>query len=76
MSAKLFLKKISYDLTIVINYLVQAKIELELSLRNLGLSEDEKLKVFMHSRCRIGHKTELSLVALYAPAKEKILKHL
>lgn len=57
MSGKLFLKKISYELTMLISYLARSKIELDLSIRNLGLTEDEKLKVFMSSRCRMGHKT-------------------
>ena len=57
MNGKLFLKKISYELTMLVSYLARTKIEIDLSINNLGLTDDEKLKVFMNSRCKMGHKT-------------------
>jgi hypothetical protein len=76
MSAKLFLKKISYELTLLISYLAHMKIEVDLSVDNLGLTEDEKLKLYMNARCKMGHKTELSLIAYYGHCKEKILSYI
>lgn len=72
MSAKLFLKKLNYELTLLISELASLKIELELSADTLAITEDEKLKVFMAPRCRMGHKPEISLLALYNSKKEKI----
>lgn len=40
MSSKLLLKKISYELTLLISYLAKIKIEVELAYHNLGLTQD------------------------------------
>lgn len=72
MSAKLFLKKLNYELTLLISELASLRIELELSTDTLAITEDEKLKVFMAPRCRMGHKAEIALLALYNSKKEKI----
>jgi len=69
MNAKLFAKKMSHELALVIYYLARMKIEVDLSIENLGITEDEKLKIYMHARCKMGHKTELSLLALYGHCK-------
>ena len=65
MSAKLFVKKISRELTMMISELARLKIELEVAEDSIGITEDEKIKVFMGPRCRMGHKTEIALLALY-----------
>ena len=57
MSAKLFLKKMSYELALLISYLVELRIEIDLSIDNIGLTGSEKVKVFMNYRCKMGHKT-------------------
>jgi hypothetical protein len=43
---------------------------------NLGLTEKEKLKVYMNAKCRMGHKTELSLINTYSQSKDRILNEL
>lgn len=57
MSAKLFVKKISRELTMMISELARLKIELEVTEDTIGITEDEKIKVFMGPKCRMGHKT-------------------
>ena len=57
MSTKLFLKKMSYELALLISYLVELRLEIDLSVGNIGLTEGEKVKVFMNYRCKMGHKT-------------------
>jgi len=57
MSSKLFLKKITYEIAMLISYLIDMKIEIDISIDNMGLTHDEKLKVFMNHRCKMGHKT-------------------
>ena len=69
MNAKLFYKKMSYELTLLISGLVDMKVEVELTVDNIGITDDEKLKIFMSSRCRIGHKTEVSLISYYGHCK-------
>lgn len=65
MSTKLFLKKLNYELTLLISDLASLKIELDLTPDTLAITEDEKFKVFMAPRCRMGHKSEVALLALY-----------
>jgi hypothetical protein len=72
-NAKLILKRVSYELMMLISYLVNMKIDVDLSPHNLGFTFDGKLKIFMHARCKMGHKTEVSLLAYYNNCKEKIL---
>lgn len=74
MTKKLFIKKITYELTILISYLAKMKIQLDLKSANLGITENEKIKVYMSSKCRMGHKTELNLINTYGQCKDKILK--
>jgi len=74
--AKLLLKKISFDLTSLISYLANLKVEIDLCIENLGMTEDEKLKLYMNTKCRMGHKTEVSLVAYYSHCKEKIMNYI
>ena len=69
MNSKLFLKKIGYELAMLISYLIDMKIEIDISLNNVGLTEDEKIKVFMNYRCKMGHKTEVSLILYYNSRK-------
>lgn len=38
------------------------------------MTENEKLKVYMSSKCRMGLKPELTLINLYGQSKDKILK--
>jgi hypothetical protein len=73
MSTKLFFKKISYEIAMLISTLIEMKIEIDLSMDTIGLTDDEKVKVFMSAKCRMGHKTELSLIAHYNSRKEKII---
>lgn len=40
MSSKLFLKKITYELAILISYLIDHRIEIDLAIDNLGLTSD------------------------------------
>lgn len=56
MSSKLFLKKMNYELAVLISYLINMKIEIDLSVENIGFSQDEKMKVFMNSKCKMGNK--------------------
>lgn len=72
-NAKLALKRVSYELMMLISFLVNMKIEVELAPHNLGFTYDGKLKLFMHARCKMGHKTEVGLLANYNSCKEKIL---
>jgi hypothetical protein len=53
----------------LISYLVRMKIEVELTMENIGFTKDEKLKLFMNSRCKMGRKTELTLIAFYNQCK-------
>ncbi len=76
MSSKLFLKKITNELTVLISYLISMRIEIDLSLSLLGLTKDEKVKLFMGPRCKMGHKTELTLIPYYNTRKEKIISFL
>ena len=76
MGGKLFLKKITYEVAMLISYLIDMKIEIDISVANMGLTHDEKLKVFMSHRCKMGHKTEISLIAYYNSRKEKIISFL
>jgi hypothetical protein len=76
LDARAFLKKLAFELTMLISCLATLRIELDLSLANLGLTDDEKLKVFMGARCRMGHKTEVSLIAHYGACKERVLSFL
>ena len=73
---RVFLKRVSSELMMVISYLIRMKIEVDLCVSNLGFSKDDKLKLFMNAKCRMGHKTELSLAALYNSCKEKILDYI
>ena len=41
----------------LISYLVWNKIEVDLCPVNLGFTSEGKLKLFMSSKCRMGHKT-------------------
>ena len=70
------MKKISYELALLISYLIDMRIEIDLSVNTVGLTEDEKLKVFMNYRCKMGHKTEVSLIIYYNSRKEKILSYI
>ena len=76
MSRQLFLKKITYDIAMLINYLIEMNIEIDLSIHSLGLTADENLKVFMNHKCRMGHKTQLSLIAFYSSRKDTIISFL
>jgi hypothetical protein len=52
------------------------KIEVDLCVDNLGFTAEEKLKLFMHARCKMGRKTEVQLVSYYKSCKEKILDYI
>lgn len=41
----------------LISYLVRMKIEVELTIDNVGFTKDEKIKLFMNSKCKMGRKT-------------------
>ncbi len=69
MSSKLFLKKMNYELAVLISYLINMKIEINLSVENIGFSQDEKMKVFMNAKCKMGNKNQLSLISLYNQRK-------
>lgn len=68
-NAKLILKRVSYELMMLISFLVNTKIEVELAPHNLGFTYDGKLKIFMHAKCKMGTKTEVSLLANYNNCK-------
>ena len=69
MTKKLFLKKLGYELTLLIGYLAKMRIEIELCVANLGISWEEKLKVYVNPRSKMGTKAELQLIIVYNQAK-------
>ena len=74
LNSKNFLKKISCELTMLISYLACMKIQLDLNINTLGITADQKVKVYMNSKCKMGHKMEIGLVAYYSQCKEKVMK--
>jgi DNA-binding transcriptional regulator GbsR (MarR family) len=54
MTRTLLVKKVTYELTILMSYLAKMKIETELSMHTLGISYDEKLKLYLNPRSKMG----------------------
>jgi hypothetical protein len=52
------------------------RIEAEISLQNIGITHDEKLKIYLSPRTRMGIRTELFLLSQYRQAKERLLREL
>ena len=52
------------------------RIEAEISLQNIGINHDEKLKIYLSPRTRMGIRTELFLLSQYRQAKERLLREL
>ena len=69
MTKKLILKKLAYELTMLISYLGKMKIEVDLCMNNLGISRDEKLKLYIGPRSKMGIKSEIQLFVVYNQAK-------
>jgi hypothetical protein len=57
MTKNLLTKKLVYELTMLISYLGKMRIEAELNLKNLGINEEEKLKLYVSPRSKMGIKT-------------------
>ena len=57
MTQTLISKKLVYELTMLISYLGKMRIETELSPNTLGVSQDEKLKLYISPRSKMGIKT-------------------
>ena len=57
MTKNLLSKKLNFELTMLISYLGKMKIETELSMQHLGMSEDEKLKLYVSPRSKMGIKS-------------------
>jgi len=69
----LFMKKLSCELTMLISEMARLRVDMELSTETIGLTEEERVKIYMPARCRMGNKSEIALLSLYRMKKEKIL---
>lgn len=58
----------------LISYLGKMRIEVELSLATLGICENEKLKLYISPRSKMGIKAEIHLIVTYNQAKDRIIK--
>jgi hypothetical protein len=76
MASKLLLKKVTYELTVLMSYLAKMRIETELSLQTLGVTPAEKLKLYLNPRSKMGIRSELFLISNYTQAKERIIREL
>lgn len=76
MASKLLLKKVTYELTVLMSYLAKMRIETELSPLTLGVTSSEKLKLYLNPRSKMGIRSELFLISHYGQAKEKVLRQL
>ncbi len=74
MTKKLLTKKINFELTLIINYLTKMKIDTELAFHHLGISREEKVKLYVSPKSKMGIKQELTLLLGYNHAKDKIMK--
>jgi hypothetical protein len=76
MTSKLLLKKVTYELTVLMSYLAKMRIETELSPLTLGVTHAEKLKLYLSPRSKMGIRSELFLISHYGQAKEKVIREL
>lgn len=76
MASKLLLKKVTYELTVLMSYLANMRIDTELSLLTLGVTPTEKLKLYLSPRSKMGIRSELFLISHYTQAKEQVLREL
>jgi hypothetical protein len=74
MTRTLLIKKVTYELTVLMSYLAKMRIETELSMLTLGISHNEKVKLYLNPRSKMGIKSELFLISQYGQAKERVLR--
>jgi hypothetical protein len=76
MASKFLLKKVTYELTVLMSYLAKMRIETELSPLTLGVTPAEKLKLYLSPRSKMGIRSELFLISHYTQAKERVIREL
>jgi len=64
MTKKLFTKKVAFELTLLTSYLGKMKIEAELAIQHMGI-KDEKLKLYVSPKSKMGIKQEIQLIIVY-----------